>query len=72
MRSVTLWPNRAGKLAAKGAEAGGVHGDEQAASVTAYGSGNAAQVYFDLFPRKIKLSELETAYPGMTRCPCAA
>ena len=29
------------------------------ASVTAYGSGNAAQVYFDLFPRKIKLSELE-------------
>ncbi len=35
------------------------------ASVTAYGSGNAAQVYFDLFPRKIKLSELNAAYPGM-------
>ena len=31
----------------------------------AYGSGNLAQVYFDLFPRKILLSELEEAYPGM-------
>jgi uncharacterized membrane protein YvlD (DUF360 family) len=36
-----------------------------AAQVTAYGSGNLAQVYFDLHPRKILLSELETAYPGM-------
>ncbi len=35
------------------------------ASVTAYGSGNLAQVYFDLYPRRIKLSELEAAYPGM-------
>ena len=35
------------------------------AAVTAYGSGNAAQVYFELYPRKIKLSELEAAYPGM-------
>ena len=33
--------------------------------MTAYGSGNAAQVYFDLFPRKITLSELNAAYPGM-------
>ncbi len=39
--------------------------EAEAAAVTAYGSGNAAQVYFDLFPRKIKLSELEAAYPGM-------
>lgn len=39
--------------------------DDTPASVTAYGSGNAAQVYFDLFPRKIKLSELNAAYPGM-------
>ena len=38
---------------------------EEKAAVTAYGSGNAAQVYFDLFDRKIKLSELEAAYPGM-------
>lgn len=38
---------------------------DQHAQVTAYGSGNLAQVYFDLYPRKITLSELETAYPGM-------
>ncbi len=37
----------------------------EAASVTAYGSGNLAQVYFDLHPRKITLGELEAAYPGM-------
>lgn len=35
------------------------------ADVTAYGSGNLAQVYFDLFPRKITLTELDAAYPGM-------
>lgn len=35
------------------------------ASVTAYGSGNAAQVYFDIYPRKILLSELNTAFPGL-------
>ena len=34
-------------------------------NVVAFGSGNLAQVYFDLFPRKIKLSELNAAYPGM-------
>jgi uncharacterized membrane protein YvlD (DUF360 family) len=33
--------------------------------VTAYGSGNLAQVYFDLQPRKLRLSELNAAYPGM-------
>ncbi len=37
----------------------------QMAQVTAYGSGNLAQVYFDLYPRKITLSELNEAYPGM-------
>ncbi|MEZ4519383.1 MAG: hypothetical protein R3C44_22000 [Chloroflexota bacterium] len=31
--------------------------------MTAYGSGNLAQVYFDLFPRKITLTELNAAYP---------
>ena len=31
----------------------------------AYGSGNLAQVYFDLYPRRITLDELETAFPGM-------
>ncbi len=34
------------------------------ANVTAYGSGNLAQVYFDLFPRKITLNELNAACPG--------
>jgi len=53
------------KLAQKGAESGEVDTPNSDASVTAYGSGNAAQVYFDLFPRKIKLSELNAAYPGM-------
>jgi uncharacterized membrane protein YvlD (DUF360 family) len=36
-----------------------------AAQVVAYGSGNLAQVYFDLHPRRILLSELQAAYPGM-------
>ena len=35
------------------------------AQVTAFGSGNLAQVYFDLYPRRIKLSELNAAYPGV-------
>lgn len=57
------------KQGQKLAEKGAAHHEEDIndtpASVTAYGSGNAAQVYFDLFPRKIKLSELNAAYPGM-------
>ena len=53
------------KLAQKGANVDEKEGSDAPAQVTAYGSGNAAQVYFDLFPRKIKLSELEAAYPGM-------
>ena len=38
---------------------------DAAAQVVAYGSGNLAQVYFDLYPRRITLDELETAFPGM-------
>ena len=53
------------KLAQKGVDANEKAHTNVPASVTAYGSGNAAQVYFDLFPRKIKLSELDAAYPGM-------
>ena len=34
-------------------------------NVTVCGSGNIAQVYFDLEPRKITVSELNAAYPGM-------
>jgi len=39
--------------------------DVKPAEVTLCYSGNLAQVYFDLFPRKITLTELNTAYPGM-------
>ena len=35
------------------------------AKVTLSYSGNMALLYFDLFPRKITLNELNTAYPGM-------
>jgi hypothetical protein len=53
------------KLAEQGMRAGDTLAEMKHASVTAYGSGNAAQVYFDLFPRKITLSELNSAYPNM-------
>ena len=53
------------KLASKAAKTSDKAAEGDPASVTAYGSGNAAQVYFDLSAKKIKLSELETAYPGM-------
>ena len=39
--------------------------DVEPAKVTLCYSGNLAQVYFDLFPRKITLNELNQAYPGM-------
>lgn len=35
------------------------------ANVTVCGSGNIAQVYFDLYARKITVGELNAAYPGM-------
>ncbi len=53
------------KSAKKQEEKAGDPGHEQPAQVTAYGSGNLAQVYFDLYPRKITLNELDDAYPGM-------
>ena len=53
------------KLAKMGSEVDQKQASDVQAAVTAYGSGNAAQVYFQLYPRKIKLSELEDAYPGM-------
>ena len=40
------------KLAERGVKASDEVGETNPASVTAYGSGNAAQVYFDLFPRE--------------------
>ncbi len=52
------------KLIEQGVKEG--EGTEAApAQVTAYGSGNLAQVYFDLYPRKITVSELNAVYPGM-------
>lgn len=53
------------KLAARGAEESDKKRADSDAAVIAYGSGNAAQVYFDLYPRKITMPELEAAYPGM-------
>ncbi|MBI5869407.1 MAG: phage holin family protein [Actinobacteria bacterium] len=38
---------------------------EKVEPVIVCGSGNIAQVYFDLFPRKITLGELNETYPGM-------
>jgi hypothetical protein len=35
------------------------------ANVTVCHSGNLAQVYFDVFPRKVTLNELNTAYPSL-------
>jgi uncharacterized membrane protein YvlD (DUF360 family) len=34
-------------------------------SITVCGSGNLGQVYFDLYPRRIKQNELDAAYPGL-------
>jgi uncharacterized membrane protein YvlD (DUF360 family) len=34
-------------------------------SITVCGSGNLGQIYFDLFPRRIKQNELDAAYPGL-------
>src|SRR5690606_7853903 len=53
------------KLAQKRAALEVAKGGGAPAQVVAYGSGNAAQVYFDLYPCKIKLGELEAADPGM-------
>ncbi len=38
---------------------------EEAANITVCGSGNIAQVYFDLANRKLTLDELNEIYPGM-------
>ncbi len=34
-------------------------------SITVCGSGNLGQIYFDLYPRRIKRNELDAAYPGL-------
>jgi uncharacterized membrane protein YvlD (DUF360 family) len=56
------------KLTQRGSRAEEDAGDAQRAreaDVTVCGSGNIAQVYFDLHPRRVTLRELNLAYPGM-------
>ena len=36
-------------------------------SITVCGSGNLGQIYFDLYPRRIKQNELDQAYPGLIK-----
>jgi uncharacterized membrane protein YvlD (DUF360 family) len=36
-------------------------------SITVCGSGNLGQIYFDLYPRRIKQNELDAAYPGLVK-----
>lgn len=62
-----LFAQQGQKLLEQGVKAGEADtgGTARPAQVTAYGSGNLAQVYFDLHPRKIKLGELNQAFPGM-------
>jgi hypothetical protein len=56
---------RAQRLLQQGAERRAPAEIDPEATVTVCGSGNLAQVYFDLYPRKITLDELNTAYPGL-------
>jgi len=56
---------RAQRLLQRGAERRAPAEIDPEAAVTVCGSGNLAQVYFDLYPRKITLDELNAAYPGL-------
>ena len=57
---------RGERLASRGQhELGDSIAAAEAATVTVCASGNLAQVYFDLAPRKLSLGELEFAFPGM-------
>ncbi len=56
---------RAQRLLQQGAERRAPAEIDPEAAVTVCGSGNLAQVYFDLYPRKITLNELNAAYPSL-------
>jgi uncharacterized membrane protein YvlD (DUF360 family) len=57
---------QAGKYADRAATAQLAVGELAApVSITVCGSGNLGQIYFDLYPRKIKRNELDAAYPGL-------
>ena len=60
------------KLAHKGADVSDEGAEGEETSVTAYGSGNAAQVYFDLYPRKITLERAGDRLSRHDRCRRAA
>ncbi len=54
------------KLLKQGVEVREVSEDMlEPATVTVCGSGNVAQVYFNIYPRKITTNELNEAYPGV-------
>ncbi len=53
------------RLLQRGAERRAPAEIDPEATVTVCGSGNLAQVYFDLYPRKITRNELDAAYPGL-------
>ena len=57
---------RAGQYADRAATAQLAEGElAQPVSITVCGSGNLGQIYFDLYPRRIKRNELDAAYPGL-------
>jgi hypothetical protein len=57
---------RAGKYADRATTAQLAAGELTApVSITVCGSGNLGQIYFDLYPRRIKRNELDEAYPGL-------
>ncbi len=57
---------RAGKYADQATAAQLAEGElTTPVSITVCGSGNLGQIYFDLYPRRIKQNELDTAYPGL-------
>ena len=53
------------KLLKQGAERSTPVKPAESAAVTLCGCGNLNHVYFDLYPRKVLLGELEAAYPGL-------
>jgi uncharacterized membrane protein YvlD (DUF360 family) len=57
---------RAGKYADRATTAQLAAGELTApTSITVCGSGNLGQIYFDLYPRRLKRDELDAAYPGL-------
>jgi uncharacterized membrane protein YvlD (DUF360 family) len=64
MQGTRLAVDRGMRESERGA-GGGDKSAEGASNVTVCGSGNLGQIYFDLAPRRLTLSELNDAYPNM-------